>query len=129
MKEVAILRFDGSYRMKKSTGSAGGSLFVGNIEVAIVREDFKCSSPVEAEYRALICTIQKALELGFKHLKIEGDNEVVIKQMNNDVRCHDKSIKRLRGRARMLASFLDSVSFTWIPREQNKRADELSKRH
>lgn len=129
MKEVVILRFDGSYRMKKSIGSAGGSLFLGKTEIAIVKQDFKCSSPVEAEYKALICTIQKALELGFKHLQVEGDNEVVIKQMNNHVRCHDKAIKRLRGRARLLASFLDSVSFTWIPREQNKRADELSKRH
>lgn len=122
-----IIRFDGSYRSKRGTGSAGGHIILDGVEIATIHTEFKCESPVEAEYQALIHTLQKALELGLRSLHVEGDNQVVIRQMTNEIRCHDKKIKRLRGRARMLTSFCNKVSFNWIPRGENSRADELSK--
>ena len=56
-----------------------------------------------------------------------GDSELVIHQMNGDYAVHAEHLRPYHERLRQLAGRFASVEFRWIPREENRRADALSK--
>ena len=83
----------------------------------------------------------KGLNLALNHLQgtkgylidIYGDSKLVISQMNGDWKVKDGFYKSEALRARELAINImenkSKLKFTWIPREQNEKADELSNRY
>lgn len=79
----------------------------------------------EAEYSALIFLLTAAKERGVKKLSIYGDSKLVVSQVSKQWKIN---LPHLRALAQEAWSLMDGmeVTLTWVPREKNKRADELS---
>lgn len=81
----------------------------------------------EAEYTGLILGLEKALELGIRKLKIEGDSTLIVNQVNHAWKVKEPHLHPLFLRATQLVALFDEATLQYIPREQNKVADKLSK--
>lgn len=81
----------------------------------------------EAEYHALIEALRLAQQHGIRNLTLRGDSKIVTNQVNGIYQCKKKELIDLRDQVAELAKGFDRIKFEWIPREKNKRADQLSK--
>lgn len=129
---MLIMEFDGS--CKKNPGGPGGYGVVikknGQIldEVVGPLKNDNDLTNNRAEYLALI--------IGLKYIRAKypdepiickGDSKFVIKQMVGECSVKNDSLFDLWKKASKLAGEMN-VSFEWIERKENKRADELSRR-
>jgi ribonuclease HI len=80
-----------------------------------------------AEYKAVIKALELALSLGESDVVIRSDSELLIKQVNGKYKIKAAHLKKLKAEVDMLKKNFTNVKFEHIPRERNKRADELSK--
>ena len=80
----------------------------------------------QAEYRAIIAALQKAIELDARHVEVNSDSELVVKQINGGYRVKKATLKPLYQRVKQLTSQLDGFTITHIPRQQNTEADTLA---
>lgn len=117
--------FDGSAR--PNPGRCGiGVVFKGpdgqRVEIS---RDVGHGDSSDAEYCALIATLEIALQMQASPLVVYGDSQVVI----DDVGCVGNASGNLtehRARAHLLLSQLGAVRFCWVPRHKNAEADKLS---
>jgi len=85
----------------------------------------------QAEYRALILGLQKAkgvfkkYKTDTKELECFLDSELVVRHLNHKYKIKDRDLQPLFIQAWNLALDFDSVTFTHIPRAENKEADGL----
>ena len=79
-----------------------------------------------AEYKAVILGIEVACDLEADEVEIFSDSQLIVNQILENWDCKDQSLADLRDIAHGLARVFDSISISWIPREQNKRADYLA---
>ena len=56
-----------------------------------------------------------------------GDSELVVKQMQGEYEVRSDRLRPYHEHLRRLVAEFDEVRFQWIPREENERADALSK--
>jgi len=81
-----------------------------------------------AEYTALIDLLEFCVCNGIDDIVICGDSQLVINQMNGIYQVKSCKIWPLFMRAQQLKRKIKNISFEWVPREKNKRADTLSKK-
>ena len=84
-----------------------------------------------AEYSGLIAGLRAAQRLDpAAEVEARMDSKLVVEQMSGRWKIKHEDMRRLALEARELAALISrgggSVSYTWIPREQNKDADALS---
>ena len=80
----------------------------------------------QAEYRAVVAAIKKAKELGAMEIQFYLDSQLVVEQLNGNYKVKNKGLQPL-----FVSVYNDSLSFkkvtySHIPREQNKEADKLA---
>jgi len=80
----------------------------------------------QAEYRAVIAALEKAIELGAKQVDIKLDSQLVVRQINGQYRVKNAALKPLYQRVKHLQSLLGGFTITHIPRQQNTEADNLA---
>jgi probable phosphoglycerate mutase len=80
-----------------------------------------------AEYSALVAGLQVARRKGVEHIRVYMDSELVVDQMNDRSEVKSDSLRPLHAKARGLAATFRSFRISWLPREMNERADELTK--
>ena len=80
----------------------------------------------QAEYHALIAALEKAIELGARHVDIRLDSELVVRQVEGAYRVKKASLRPLYLRVGQLLGRLEGFTITCIPREQNMEADRLA---
>lgn len=83
-----------------------------------------------AEVQGLLLGLQIAATKGAREILIEGDSELIIFQQTGRYRVTDKNLKVWW--STIQAAMMDETSFDWIairqvPREQNERADSITK--
>jgi ribonuclease HI len=78
-----------------------------------------------AEYTALVKALERAGELGGKHLVVNSDSELMVKQMAGEYRVKNEGLRPLFEKASALAKAFASVEYRHVPRKQNKRTDAL----
>jgi len=83
-----------------------------------------------AEVQGLLLGLQIAAMRGARELLIEGDSELIIFQQTGRYKVSDRNLKVWW--ANIQAAMMDETSFDWIairqvPREQNERADSITK--
>jgi ribonuclease HI len=82
-----------------------------------------------AEYVAAICALEWLARHGFTgDVRLVGDSQLVVRQMTGEYRVRTGHLGPYRERLRQLARSFRSVEFSWVRREENVRADALSKR-
>jgi broad specificity phosphatase PhoE/ribonuclease HI len=79
-----------------------------------------------AEYSGLIAGLQAAAELGAVDVEVRMDSKLVVEQMSGRWRIKHPGLRPLAAEAATLVARFDTVRFTWVPRERNKRADALA---
>ena len=79
----------------------------------------------EAEYRALIAGLERAVELGIDDLDVFSDSELLVKQMRGEYKVKKETLRDLRDEADELARRVGSVRYTAVRREHNELADRL----
>jgi broad specificity phosphatase PhoE/ribonuclease HI len=79
-----------------------------------------------AEYSGLIAGLEAAREAGARQVDVRMDSKLVVEQMSGRWKIKHPDMKPLASRAAAIVRDFDGVSFTWIPREQNKAADALA---
>ncbi|XP_052735490.1 uncharacterized protein LOC108328707 [Vigna angularis] len=121
-----LLNVDGS---SDKRGGGAGVLLEGPdgliIEQAIM---FKFhASNNQAEYEALIAGLSLAVELQITCLECRMDSQLVVGQMNGTYQVKDNQLLRYFHKTQTLLQNFIEFSIVHIPREQNARADILSK--
>ncbi|MFV2083079.1 bifunctional RNase H/acid phosphatase [Micromonospora sp. LOL_021] len=79
-----------------------------------------------AEYQGLIAGLRVAAEIGATAVDVRMDSKLVVEQMCGRWQIKNPGLRPLAAQAATLVREFDSVRFSWIPREQNKRADTLA---
>jgi ribonuclease HI len=81
-----------------------------------------------AEYVAAIQALERLHGLGWEGpLEVRGDSQLVIQQMRGEYAVRAPHLREYHARLAQLAATFANVRWVWIPREQNSRADALSK--
>ncbi len=80
----------------------------------------------QAEYRAIIAALEKAIRLGASQVDMRSDSELVVRQIKGQYRVKNMMLKPLYQQVKQLQSRLESFTITHIPRQQNEEADRLA---
>ena len=78
-----------------------------------------------AEYEALILGLNTTKEMGIKGLKVFGDADLIIQQVNKNFQEKHPRLKAYRGEVWKFMSSFNSFSVSYIPRMKNQLADSL----
>lgn len=79
-----------------------------------------------AEYRGLIAGLQAARELHADAVAVRMDSKLVVQQMSGAWQIKHPTMRVLAGEAAALVAGFGDVTFDWIPRAQNTRADRIA---
>jgi phosphoribosylglycinamide formyltransferase 1 len=79
----------------------------------------------QAEYTALVKALTAAKELGVERVKVFSDSELLVRQLNGQYKVKSDQIRELYEQASALLAQFWGSSIEYIPREKNKKADEL----
>lgn len=80
----------------------------------------------QAEYRAIIAALEKALALGARQVELNSDSELVVRQIKGQYRVRKEALRPLYQRVKELQSLLEGFTIRHIPRQQNREADKLA---
>jgi len=94
--------------------------------IATISQRIGTTTNNQAEYRAVIAALEKAIELGATHVALYSDSELVMKQINGRYRVKKAALKPLHQTVKQLLGLLEGFTITHIPREQNTEADNLA---
>lgn len=79
----------------------------------------------EAEYKALILGLRRALALNASEVEVINDSELVAKQINGEYKVKHEGMKPLYREATELFAQLPAWRIRSVPRAQNRDADLL----
>lgn len=117
---------DGGSRGNPGPAALGGVIFAKDGQVlAEVSEYIGHSTNNQAEYQALVTTLQKALELGATEVDCYLDSLLVVNQVNRVWKIKDKALAPHALAIHNLCVQIGIVRFYHVPREQNTHADAL----
>ncbi|QTX32686.1 ribonuclease HI family protein [Aminithiophilus ramosus] len=121
-----IGHFDGASRGNPGPAGAGAVLYdPSGREIWSAARALGNRTNNEAEYEALILLLAEADRRELKSLIVRGDSQLVVRQMKGEWKIREPRLAELAGRARNGAGAVD-VTYQWVPRERNERADALS---
>jgi ribonuclease HI len=81
-----------------------------------------------AEYVAAVRALEYLVSRGYHGVAIVvGDSQLVIRQMSGEYEVKADHLRPYHDHLGALAERVGEVRFEWVPREENTRADELSK--
>jgi len=78
-----------------------------------------------AEYRALVAGLERAVEAGVDELEVVSDSELLVKQMRDEYKVKNKTLRELSFEAAQLEGQIGRVTFRAVRREHNELADSL----
>ncbi len=78
-----------------------------------------------AEYRALVAGLHAVSEHGLAAVEVRTDSRLVVAQMTGDAPVRSRSVAPLHAEARDLAMRIGTVTYRWVPADQNGAADAL----
>ena len=124
-----LMQFDGGSRGNPGLAGTGIALFdvESRTEVWSGYEFLKGKTTNNvAEYMGLVRGLECALSMGVKLISVEGDSELIVKQINGIYKVKNDTLKGLYMQVKNLSLRFKTFSISHIPRDQNKRADVLA---
>ncbi len=127
---------DGGSRGNPGIAGCGSSVLDGDQEVAARWEFIAKATNNVAEYQGLINALELAIEVAKMRgaapseleIQVRMDSKLVVEQMSGRWKIKHPDMKPLAARVKELEATLAAVTYNWVPRAQNKRADELANR-
>ena len=125
----AIIQTDGASRGNPGPASIGGVIwdYEGQV-IAEVSKAIGIATNNVAEYRALVETLAKALELGVEFVDVRLDSELIVRQVNGSYRTKKPKLKKLLSQVQGLLQSFDGYVIRHVPRWDNRHADALATR-
>lgn len=131
-----LLQFDGAANPNPGPASSGAVLWSPKDIDGKRRPVFEMGKYLGratnniAEAQGILLGLKMAAMRGARELLIEGDSELIIFQHTRKYKVSDKNLKVWWSETQ--AAMMDEASFDWIairqvPREQNERADSITK--
>lgn len=122
-----ILETDGAARGNPGLGGAGIIIKGENGRtLETIGEFLGVTTNNQAEYRALIVGLEAVKRHHPESVAVRSDSELMVKQMNGQYRVRHPEIVPLYLQAVQLAADLPNVTFTYVPREHNRAADQVA---
>jgi ribonuclease HI len=121
-----MLSVDGASNIR---GSGAGVILEGPDGVLIeqsLRFPFKASNN-QAEYEVLLAGMKLAKEMGVMDLKAKSDSQLVTSQVSGEFQAKDPQLIKYLEAVHKWTKCFNSFQLVHVPREQNVRADLLSK--
>lgn len=140
-KEINKLFFIRSYSDGATVGhngtlgtvkEVGLGVLIEKVERICISEKTKGISNNEAEFKALICAMKEAIKAKAKIGYFYCDSQIIINRANGSrptkAKFRNERMDKFQDEVLKLAKKFEKVTFTWIPREKNIIADNLSKK-
>ncbi|KAL0346192.1 UNVERIFIED_CONTAM: Ribonuclease HI [Sesamum radiatum] len=124
--QVWLLHVDGSSTTQGSGAGVVITLPQGEDLEFAIKFNFKASNN-EAEYEALVVSIRMSHEAGARHLLAYSDSQLIVKQVEGIYEAKEESMIQYLQQIKELKTSLDHFQIIQIPREENIKADCLSK--
>ena len=122
-----IIHADGASRGNPGPAAIGATIRDEEGQLlAAISQGIGWATNNQAEYRALIAALRKAVKLGATEAKVYLDSELIVKQINGRYRVRNRALKPLYQGVRKLQGLLRGSVVTHIPRQQNVEADSLA---
>lgn len=121
-----ILHFDGCCKGNPGKSGAGAVMYKDNEEIWSCSKYLGKGTNNQAEYKALILGLEKAVELSISDLCVFGDSQLVINQVNGIYKVSSSQIKPLYEKVNELKNKIENVEFYHVYRHENERADRLA---
>jgi ribonuclease HI/ribosomal protein S18 acetylase RimI-like enzyme len=80
----------------------------------------------QAEYRAIIAGLEKALEMGAIDVELRSDSELVVRQLSGEYKVKNALLTPMFLKIERLRRGFSSFKVNYIPREKNSEADKLA---
>lgn len=129
MKDNTIIIYsDGGARGNPGPAAAGFLILDEKNEVLVEKGVYLEENLTnnQAEYQSLILALTEAKKNALaKNIRVFLDSELLVNQLKGLYRVKDKILKTLFDKTKELILGFSSVEFCHIPREKNKRADNL----
>ncbi len=122
-----IMYVDGASRGNPGDASIGVSLQNDQgEELSFVSKSIGSTTNNTAEYMALIEGLKLAIEKNITMVEIRSDSQLMVRQLTGQYRVKESHIQALYNEVQDLLPSFEKILFIHIPREQNKRADQLA---
>jgi ribonuclease HI len=122
-----ILNVDGASRGNPGPSAIGVTLKDEDLKlVATISARIGETTNNQAEYRALIAGLKKAIELGASQVQVRSDSELIVRQVKGQYRVKKEELKPLHAEARKLISLLAEFQISSVARAKNAEADKLA---
>lgn len=121
-----ILRFDGASKGNPGKCGAGSVIYYNNKEIWNGSVYLGTQTNNYAEYYGMIIGLKEAIKRNIKEIYVEGDSDLVIKQMLGKYSVKSDNLKSLFKEAKKLQLQFNYINFNHIYRNKNQRADELA---
>ena len=122
-----IICSDGAARGNPGPAAIGATVKddKGN-PLAVISRRIGITTNNQAEYQAIIAALEKAISLSAKYVELKTDSELVVKQINGRYKVKKATLRTHYQKVIQLTGSLESFTISYIPREQNREADELA---
>lgn len=123
-----VIHTDGAARGNPGPAGAGAVIATadGKVVAEVCRYLGDGVTNNQAEYRALLLALEEAKRAGATRVAIHADSELMVKQVRGEYRVKNGGIKPLHAEAMALLRGFGAYTISYLPREQNRRADQLA---
>ena len=120
------MHFDGSC----TRNNVGAGVWIRNTvsnhtECISYKLNFQCSNNV-AEYVSVLLGLHLLKNLGAKRIKIHGDSELIIRQVNGEYNAHHPRLRAYQNDVMDLLEAFDESQLIFVPRKENIIAHNLA---
>ncbi|XP_022773706.1 uncharacterized protein LOC111315949 isoform X1 [Durio zibethinus] len=125
--QSCIVEFDGASKGNPGPAGAGAVLRAEDGRVVCrLCEGVGIATNNVAEYRAVILGMKYALKKGFKHIRVQGDSNLVCMQVQGRWKIKSQNLVELNKEAKELKDKFMSFQINHVGRESNSEADALA---
>jgi len=126
-KQLRVYTDGGS---RGNPGNAGIGVYITDANDQEIEKRYKnigIATNNESEYTAALLGIQRAIELGATQIFHYTDSELIVKQLTGERKIKKQELQHLRWQiVELVTKHHISITYEWIPREENIQADRLS---
>ncbi|XP_072061951.1 uncharacterized protein [Arachis hypogaea] len=111
-------------------GGGGAGIVLRDNNELITEQSIKYMFPIsnnQSEYEALLASLHLAKECGIQSIKVYCDSLLVVQQVNDLIQVREPSLEQYHAQVKQLITQFQNFQITHINRNENHRADILSK--
>jgi len=125
--DKVVIHTDGAARGNPGPAAIGVTIKDENgTQVTNISQRIGSTTNNQAEYRAVIAALEKAVDIGARQVTVKSDSELVVKQIQGRYRVKNIALRPLYQKVVRLIGSFEDFSITAIPRTQNTEADKLA---